>query len=697
MRVRTAIIVALGAAAMSAPLVAPTTAAAATIRFNTTNQAIPLLLIHGFNDNCGTAFNTPGYMQDKTTRVPGSNSDARSYLASQYTNIGEVGYYTKTANNTDNRDVTGGWCSENLNSDPNPDLAQCNAVSTDSSQYGTKDDHLDRLSCLLAWYIYDNYTQYGEPVNVLAHSMGGLLTRYALGATGAGATHFPPKLLWVNNVVTVATPHGGVGGVYHTVASWNGSTNGVELDMMDPGNSTYSFMTTIGAYQHPQGYLGTRWALIGASDAFNLFGDGGNVVSYFASPAAPFSYDDGDGVVSNTSQMAMTADFKVEYGVHNGGGNPTEVAAWNTQYEHETGFGCYVVVIACFNGPYYLNDSSTAQTKAWTCSGCSGNPGGSPVAVSRSLATIAAQLQQKPVPDLPTYDLVLRSNANRDYVTAELNYAGADQAMLRAGSATKGLQESWTQVKLPTGHWVIRSNANGLYVSAELGYAGASYGELRARTDASVIGPYEVFDFIPNADGTYSIRSVANGLYVSAELGYSGASYGELRARSAGIGAWEEFLASTAPAGCVNYGTSTITGPDSCAGTFSKHSIWFSGAPLGFRGRELWTWANGTVQDSTATYQLSGLSSRYVVEIDAFIPNYHSNARHVHYHLCAPGNGCTENYLDQSPYYDQWAVVGYVCTTDGTTTVTVADNGGDRYPAQIAADAIRGVRTTFVC
>src|ERR1700694_54402 len=239
--------------------------------------------------------------------------------------------------------------------------------------------------------------------------------------------------------------------------------------------------------------------------------------------------------------------------------------------------------------------------------------------------------------------------------------------------------------------------ATALFVSAELGYAAASYGELRARTDASVIGPYEIFDFIPNADGTYSIRSVANGLYVSAELGYTGASYGELRARSAGIGAWEEFLASTAPAGCVNYGTSTITGPDSCAGTFSKHSIWFSGAPLGFRGREIWTWANGTVQDSTATYQLSGLSSRFVVEIDAFVPNFHSNARHVHYHLCAPGNGCTENYLDQSPYYDQWAVVGYVCTTDGPTTVTVADDGGDRYPKQIAADAIRGVRTTYVC
>jgi|GEM_PF-3070698 len=698
MRVRTAIIAALGVASLAMPLSAPTTAAAATIRFNTTNQAIPLLLIHGFNDDCFSAWNQLGH-DSKGAVLGGANIDARTYLAAQYSNIKEVGYYTSTANSTDNGDVTSGWCNENLNTDPNPDLAQCNAIAGNSADYGTKNDHLDRLSCLLAWYIFDNYTQYGEPVNILAHSMGGLLTRYALGATAAHAAHFP-QVLWVNNVVTVATPHGGVGELYHLWASQQSNFNGVELDMMDPTNSSYTFMSTIAGYQKPQGFLGTRWALVGASDAaYLLGGDGGNATSYWASPLAPITYDDGDGTVSTASQMAMTADYKIEYGLRNGGGNAGDVADSNTQYEHETGFGCahFLVFSACFNGPYYLNDSSTAQTKAWTCGGCSGNPGGWPVAASRSLATIAAQLQQKPVPDLPTYDLVLRSNANRDYVTAELNYAGADNAMLRARSATKGPWESWTQVKLPTGHWVIRSNANGLYVSAELGYAGASYGELRARTDASVIGPYEIFDFIPNADGTYSIRSVANGLYVSAELGYTGASYGELRARSAGIGAWEEFLASTAPAGCVNYGTSTITGPDSCAGTFSKHSIWFSGAPLGFRGREIWTWANGTVQDSTATYQLSGLSSRFVVEIDAFVPNFHSNARHVHYHLCAPGNGCTENYLDQSPYYDQWAVVGYVCTTDGTTTVTVADDGGDRYPKQIAADAIRGVRTTYVC
>lgn len=671
LRLRTAVLAALGVGLVAAPLTTPTTATAATIRFNTTNLAIPLLLVHGYTDNCSVAWNSVG-TNSNGAALGGANSAARNYLAGQFTNINEVGYYLPDAG-----------CDENLNSDSN--LTQCNVFGGTSADYGTKNDRLDRLSCLLAWYIYGNYTQYGEPVNILAHSMGGLLTRYALGATAARAAYFPP-VLWVNNVVTVATPHGGVWGIYHNVASWFGN-GGTELDMMDPGNHNYSFMSTIAGYQSPQGFDGTRWALIGASDASDSNGDGGEKVSFYAS-------QDGDGVVVTDSQMSMTADYKVEYGAHTPRTTPGNIADLNTQYEHETQLGCYPVISACFNGPFYLNDSSSASTMAWTCSGCSGRPG-TLVGIARSLATIASQLQQKAVPNLPSYDLVWRSNANSYYVSAELGYTGASYGMLRARAASKGAWESWTRIQLPTGHWVIRSNANGLYASAALSYGGTDYAELRAA--AGAIGPWEVFDFIANADGTYSVRSLANGLYVSAELGYGGANYAELRARSGGVGSWEEFNSSTTGTGsCVNYGANNITGPDSCAGTFSNHSIWFSGGGLGYQGREIWTWANGSVQDSTATYRLSGLSNFYIVEIDAFIPRYHSNATHVHYQICAPGNGCSNEYVNQSPYYDQWTVVGYLCTTDGTATITVADDGGDVYPKQIAADAIKGVVTSRI-
>jgi len=539
------------------PVVRAGSAAAAVVRFNTTNQTIPLLLIHGYNDDCGAAWNTQGYKSDNSTPLPAPNTDAYSYfsyLGAQFGDIKEIGYYT-TANSIDGKDATGGYCNEKLNGDPNPDMKQCNAISTDSTQYGTDNDHLDRLSCLLAWYIYDTYTRYGEPVNVLAHSMGGLLIRYALGAAAARAAQFPP-VLWVNNVVTVATPHGGIYGPYYTAAAFN--NNSVELQMMDPGSSTYTFMKTIFGYQKPQGYNGTRWALVGAFDGAyaditppgGTPPDGGNVVSYTLWNLG--GDENSDGIVPTDSQFNMTADYKIAYGVQHDGYGSGDVADWHTQYEHETGIGCLQAGpgrSACFNGPFYLNDSSTAQTMAWTCGGCSANPGGSPVSAPHSLAVIVKQLQQKPVPNLPSSDLVLRSNANEDFVSAELGYTGASYAMLRARSATKGAWESWTRVHLPDGHWLIRSDANGEYVSAELGYTGSDYAELRARTNASLIGPNEVFDFINNSDGTYSLKSVANGMYVSAELGYIGANYGELRARSAPIGPWEEF--NTGPTGWV--------------------------------------------------------------------------------------------------------------------------------------------------
>ena len=675
-RVAAVVCLAVGMAAL--PLSAPTPVAAATIRYGADNRAIPLLLVHGFTDTCYSAWNVSGANSQGVT-LPQPNSDAWTYLTnSGFSNIREVGYY-----NTESR------CDENLVTDSG--LTQCNSFGGSTGDYGTKNDRLDRLSCLLSWYIYANYTQYGEPVNVLAHSMGGLLIRFALGATAAHAAYLPP-VLWVNNVVTVATPHGGLGGPYHQAAANNG-VSGVQFDMMNPANTSYSFMSTIGGYQRPQGWGGTRWALITASDASNAVGDGGPAVSFWASV-------DGDGVVPTDSQLAMLADWKVEYGARTPSLVAGNVADLSTQYEHETGLGCYAWIVVCFNGPYFLNDSSGNGTQAWTCSMCAGAPGGSPVAMSRSLLTIATELQQKPVPDLPTSGFVFRSNANGYYVSAELGYTGASYAMLRARAGSIGAWESWTRVQLPTGHYVIRNNANGYYVSAELGYAGANYGELRARTPSNGIGPTpsEIFDFVGNADGTYSLRSVANGLFVSAELAYTGSSYAEMRARASGIGGWEEFnYTTTGSGGCVNYGAGNITGPDSCAGTFSSHSIWFSGGGLGLLGREIWTYANGSVQDSTARWQLSGLSGLYITEIDAFIPRYHSNATHVHYTLCGTGNACNTDYVNQSPYYDQWAVVGYLCTTDGAATVTVADDGGDTYPRQIAADAVRGVRTTMRC
>ncbi len=64
--------------AMTGGAVVPAARLAAAVTFNASNTSIPLLLIHGFNDDCGTAWNTIGYLSDNKTPRPGANSAARS-------------------------------------------------------------------------------------------------------------------------------------------------------------------------------------------------------------------------------------------------------------------------------------------------------------------------------------------------------------------------------------------------------------------------------------------------------------------------------------------------------------------------------------------------------------------------------------------------------------------------------------------
>lgn len=159
------------------------------------------------------------------------------------------------------------------------------------------------------------------------------------------------------------------------------------------------------------------------------------------------------------------------------------------------------------------------------------------------------------------------------------------------------------------------------------------------------------------------------------------------------------------PAACTDYGGSTMTGPNACigfntappSGQPASGNVWFSGGGVGLFGQEIWTYANGTTATSTAIYNLSGLDTTRASQLQAYIPDNDANASHAHYHYCTPGGGCADGYVNQNNYTNQWATVGTVCTTDGTATITLADDGGDAYPAIVGADAIRAVPTGIVC
>ena len=126
-----------------------------------------------------------------------------------------------------------------------------------------------------AWMVYQRYSRYGETVDIVAHSMGGLIARYALAQVQRGNAEFPPSLL-VEDVVTLGTPHNGSG-----YASWCWTT---QCGDMSPGSS---FLNWVRSYAwNPQVTGGTDWTNVGSVD---------------------------DGTVSSSSATDMGAAHKVIY------------------------------------------------------------------------------------------------------------------------------------------------------------------------------------------------------------------------------------------------------------------------------------------------------------------------------------------------------------------------------------------------
>jgi pimeloyl-ACP methyl ester carboxylesterase len=69
---------------------------------------------------------------------------------------------------------------------------------------------IKNLAADLAKHIHQYNTSTGKPVDIVAHSMGGLITRVALLGSAKGWAGFPPDALEVGDVVTLGTPHQGV-------------------------------------------------------------------------------------------------------------------------------------------------------------------------------------------------------------------------------------------------------------------------------------------------------------------------------------------------------------------------------------------------------------------------------------------------------------------------------------------------------
>jgi uncharacterized protein DUF2599 len=132
-------------------------------------------------------------------------------------------------------------------------------------------------------------------------------------------------------------------------------------------------------------------------------------------------------------------------------------------------------------------------------------------------------------------------------VSPEVAYSGPNYGMLRVQDpAAPQANYIFTMVCLSDQEFAIRA-PNGRYVTAEINYTGSDNGMLRAR--ATAIGSWERFRFeslygITNYRYDGAFKSVANNKYVAVEQGYpqTDSRYAMLRARATAIGSWERLL-----------------------------------------------------------------------------------------------------------------------------------------------------------
>jgi hypothetical protein len=138
------------------------------------------------------------------------------------------------------------------------------------------DTRIEHIAYHLAWMIYDHFSSLGITVDAVGHSMGGLIIRYAIAQSQRNHADFPPYL-YVEDVVTLGTPHTGTGWAY---GCWWSDQCG----QMVPGSS---FMNWLASYaSNPQESGGTDWTTVGS---------------------------DNDDLVSSSSANGMDATHRVKY------------------------------------------------------------------------------------------------------------------------------------------------------------------------------------------------------------------------------------------------------------------------------------------------------------------------------------------------------------------------------------------------
>lgn len=164
----------------------------------------------------------------------------------------------------------------------------------------SKSTDLRHLAYVLAWYVYDNYSSKGQSVDLVGHSMGGLMIRWALSRVAAHDHAFPPTLK-VADVVTISTPYGGAIPEVKNLAACKDS---LECEQFKGGSS---FLTALAAGPAPSG---VDWTALGggACDLMSAASATGVQPAHRMTWTQP-CYDHGKILFDDSQSLDTTATF----------------------------------------------------------------------------------------------------------------------------------------------------------------------------------------------------------------------------------------------------------------------------------------------------------------------------------------------------------------------------------------------------
>lgn len=154
-----------------------------------------------------------------------------------------------------------GYYSADVDCDATINDSGAHDVHYDDGGDHTNDTNIRHLGYHFAWYVWHEFSKTNRTVDVVAHSMGGLITRYALAKVGR--PNFPPYLR-INQVVTLGTPHLGSGD-----SEWCHGTLQPDVFQCLQMQEDSVFIGWLKKHaQNPQGRasgIGTNWTLIAGS------------------------------------------------------------------------------------------------------------------------------------------------------------------------------------------------------------------------------------------------------------------------------------------------------------------------------------------------------------------------------------------------------------------------------------------------